>query len=606
MTKKKVHLIRGIETAYLALTLVVLNLAAIATVSMSVGLDHSKAIAFFGALTFTAIWLYSRTLKLDAPSEEVTNNPLSNIVGYTTIVAAGLIVLYTYWNGGTLPADDPVAIPTFSQIIDINRTLVEYYVKGTSGHSYPPGAPILYSYILGWLPPIDALLAFKTINIVSLWLIPLTWAWLWAKHLPLNISMGVWIAICYFVFWGLDQTIGFSLPFAGKNALIIGLFITPALVDVVIDSSKKKLLWLITPVAFFGLILINYSLLHVVAVLIFAFLIPEILKLPKNIKSYLKLSYIFITTALLVYVILNEAISDPRAGGVDFYPIQGLLAAFENFVSKSSTVIIYNDANFGLSHSYYRGLFFSYFWIAALFSSLLIKSSQLRNALIGSLLAVIVTVSFGFKALPAAMTLDYARWILWPIQAMAYAIIVGAMIKIYFHTKNQKIKLFIATFFIISIVFLTQNIYQNTLVFKDTVNSQAITRGDLGGLRAELQNFKAKDKCILLTRSTLSSDKLSASQNDTRYKYAEVVSGCKFGNGSWVNAGSAELRELGGFPNLIKLQEMIKSASVIMIDENENIKNYLDQLNANGEKISTLVLEKKGTKSSVLLQDSKI
>ncbi|VVN93147.1 hypothetical protein [Pseudomonas fluorescens] len=606
MIKEKLHLHKTLEVAYLALTLATLNLAAICTILMNIGLDHIRIISITGTFFLTALWFFFSTREPEIPSEENLNNIYLHILGYIVVFATGLIILYIYWNGGTLPADDPVAIPTFSQAIDLNKTLVDYYAKGTSGHSYPPGAPILYSYILGWLTPINALLAFKIINIASLWLIPLTWAWVWAKYLPLNISMGAWVAICYFMFWGLDQTIGFTLPFAGKNALVIGLFITPAVVDIIIKSCKRNLLWLITPLAFFGLILINYSLLHVITVLTFVFLINDIANLRKNIRFYLKLSYVFTITGLLVYFILNEAISDPRAGGVDFYPIQGLLAAFENYVSKSSTVIIYNDAEFGISHSYYRGLFFLFFWIAALFTSFSIKSSLLKNALIASLLAVILIISFGFKVLPAAMTLDYARWILWPIQAMAYSIVFGVIINFFSYAQSQHVKFCLAVFFILSISILTQNIYKNTRVFKTTVDSQAITREELGSLRAELEIFATKNKCILLTKSTLSSDKLSASQNDVRYKYAEVVSPCKFGNGSWVNAGSADLRELGGFPNLNKLQELIKSANVIIIDNNENINNYLELLNINNEKIKASVLEKNGSKSTILLENSGI
>nr|WP_326531791.1 hypothetical protein [Rhodoferax sp.] len=481
-------------------------------------------------------------------------------------------LLWMFYKSDVLPTHDSTALPRFAQIIEHGQLLSDAYPKGRSGHAYPPGGPLLYRYAFGLLPPISALWFMKMTSLAAVALIPLAWGWMYHRLLPLPMHFVPWIALCYLAFWAGERTIGFALPFAGKNALIYGIALAPLVIVFMIETLKSRFGWLLAGLAVFGLTLINYSLLHLVAAVVGAYAAVALLRRSMGWRDLLRLFGCFAVPSLLMLALLGDVIRDPRAGNFHFAPVNGLLQLVEVYTRRLSPVVIYHDAQFGIAHYPYRGTLFLVA-LAICFSLLRRGGREQEMYAVGGIsLGVFLVLMFAFGVIPLGITLDYARWIVWPIQAVAMAAVAAALL----HRSSG--------WTIPSVVVACVAVGCAAWVFKEDartyrreVAGQAITKRDLLALSNLYTKQAGLRPCRIVAESAISSDGLSAAQLQRKFDYSEIISACHFVNGSWVDAGEPDARAWDGLPPASRLERFAGDA-IFLIGSREKIDTYVRRL----------------------------
>lgn len=492
------------------------------------------------------------------------------------IAALFLALLWIFYKSDVLPTHDSTALPRFAQIIEHGQLLSEAYPKGRSGHAYPPGGPLLYRYAFGLLSPISALWFMKMTSLAAVALIPLAWGWMYRRLLPLPMRFAPWIALCYLAFWAGERTIGFALPFAGKNALIYGIALAPLVIVFMVDSLQSRFGWLLAGLAIFGLTLINYSLLHLVAAVAGSYAAIALLQRRMGWRDLLKLFGCFAVPSLLMLALLGEVIRDPRAGSFHFAPVSGLLQLVEVYVRRLSPVVIYHDAQFGIVHYPYRGAVF----LAALAISLLLlrqsKRTQEMHSVGGIALGVLLVLMFAFGVIPLGITLDYARWIVWPIQAVAMAAVAAALLR---RSSGWTVPRMVVA--CVALVCATWVFKEDARAYRREVTGQAIAKRDLQSLSNLYAEQAGSRPCHIVAESAISSDGLSAAQLRRKFDYSEIISACHFANGSWVDAGEPGARSWDGLPPASQVQRLAGDA-IFLIGSREKIDTYVHRLEEAG------------------------
>lgn len=491
-------------------------------------------------------------------------------------LAMFLALLWMFYKSDVLPTHDSTALPRFAQVIEQGQLLSDAYPRGRSGHAYPPGGPVLFRYAFGLLTPLATLWLMKMTSLAAVALIPLAWGWLFHRLFPMPLRFGPWIALCYVAFWTGERTIGFALPFAGKNALIYGIALAPLVIALMVDSLRSRFGWLLAGGAAFGLTLINYSLLHLMAGVVGAYVAVHLLQRRMGWRELAKLFGCFALPSLLMLLLLGDVVRDPRAGNFHFAPVSGLLHLLEVYTRRLSPVVIYHDAQFGIAHYPWRGALF----LAALAACLLMLRRTGRKeeayAVAGMALGVFLVLMFAFGVIPLGITLDYARWIVWPIQAVAMASIAAALL--YRPGGWTRPAAALACVALVCGVWVFK---EDARAYRKEVGGQAVALRELESLAALYAQEAAGRRCHLVAESSISSDGLSAAQLRRKFDYSEIISECRFANGAWVDAGEPEARAWDGFPPASRLAALSGDA-IFLIGSRERLDAYIQRLEAAG------------------------
>ena len=207
----------------------------------------------------------------------------------------------------------------------------------------------------------EALSIFKVVNLAVVALIPLAWAWQ-VRVLFRPAINGRWVILgSYLAFFGLERTISFALPGAGKNSMLLAAFVTPLLLVTLFKLGDEPQKWLIGGIMFFGAILFHYSVIYITGTFFAAYV--SYMLVTRNI-GYRKVWGLVVmgTIGMLGLILLfPEALNNPQSGElVAKISLERARFIWDTITEKYSVIFaIYNPTNnlkFGFSPAPYMGL----------------------------------------------------------------------------------------------------------------------------------------------------------------------------------------------------------------------------------------------------------
>ncbi len=419
----------------------------------------------------------------------------------------------------------------------------------------------------------------KVTGLLAISLIPFLWGWMYYHLFHIKDNFLLWIFIAYISFWFVERTIGFAFPFAGKNALIYGVAFLPVLMVFSIKNLNNKFIWILSGLGIFGIALINYSLLHLVSAVIGSYLIARFVKKDILWSDVLKLFGSLLIPSVLMLLLLGDVIKDPRAGSFIFSPVDGFLSMVESYTNSYSNIIIFNDADFGLMKYPYRGLVFLIILFVALGILIFYRRTNEFGSLLGIASGIFLLLAFSFGVIPLGITVDYARWLVWPIQAMAFCATISVLIGFFNYLSSGKFLLIVfgAPLLLISFYIFTNDL----LVYRKRIAGSSISLKDLRELSEGFNKVKQNRRCYIISQSNISADRLTVAQIELKFDYLEIITGCKFYNGSWVDSGTEVARSYNGLSPIIEV-EKIKNDAIFLVGENKLINDYKDYLKNSG------------------------
>lgn len=488
---------------------------------------------------------------------------------------ATVFVFATFWSGYTLPAHDPIAVPSLANVIIAGHLPIDVYPSGSFAYAYPPGQPLLLSALHPLFGPVERLFVFKVVVLATVAFLPAAWSLLHYRLFPTKISPLYLFTASYLTFFGIERTMLFALPFAGKNALIFGIFMLPFVVIYCTRMSISRFGWIGGGLAIFGLTLISYSLLHMTAALLGSYSALGLALSRLRWRQVVSMTAMGAVAAGLMLAFLQEALFDPRAGEftVNF---TGLLDILKVLLARTSFMVIYAEADFGIPGFPFRGLVLI---AAAMLSIYAARKRELPSLLhaaatYGS--AIIIIMMFGFSVLPAGLSLDYMRWILWPVHAQ---LLVCAASACWFllAAKNNKIRYTLAS--LASVLALTLAIL-DARVYGAINTAQAIERDDIISLVSVLNSENGS--CGVIAESSSMPQALVTVQQSKLLDYVEAVTDCQYLNGSWVQPGVEEGRAENGFPSAKAIRSLPPQTDVFLVAFQPRMAEYRDILSAQG------------------------
>jgi hypothetical protein len=343
--------------------------------------------------------------------------PAAHRCGWDVVAAllvtavAAVTIAVPMWPGYILPTHDPIAVPLFAQIVATGRLLTEAYAPGDSGFAYPPGFPILLAPLFAVLDPYRVLADFKFASLAIAAAIPLTWAWMLARLFPSPLPLWQHAAASCLAFVGIERTLAFALPFAGKNAQLLAALLAPIVIVVMIERSRARWGWVLGAAALFGLVLIHFAALHLVAALLAGYCVVALSEQRVGLRQLAALVGMGVLAAGLLVAMLHAIVQDPRGGGFGYPQLsQGIVSLARTFVSRHDPVLVISDESpdFGVTASPYRGL------LLLLCAALCLAAPWLRPvdatlraaraAAMACFVAILISLAFAYRLVPAPKT----------------------------------------------------------------------------------------------------------------------------------------------------------------------------------------------------------
>lgn len=515
------------------------------------------------------------------------------------LLCAAVLIGWTYSGPNILPVHDPIAIPALAAHLAAGELPAQIYPRGTFGHAYPPGAPLLFSTLWAAATPAQGLMLLKYITLLALALIPALWGWLIHRLFVLPLSAPVWLSICYLAFWGLERTIGFVLPFAGKTALIWALALCPPLLAFLVSCARSGgwWRWTVGGLALFGLIMINYSMAHLVAACVGGIWLATFERTRAHWTQGLRLGAMLGLAALLLLVLMRDAISDPRAGSFHLAPWTHAKQMVAVFLARSTPVVIFHNTDFGLVQPVYRGAIQLGAWCLAWMAAPRIAQGQYTRSLRACLGAILFILLAGFGVVPAGITLDYARWIVWPVQALSFAVVMAIALTAAREWRGwPRAAAGLAICALAGMAAVL--ILLDAPALKRTVRNDAVPIRQLVHEARWLEAMAGETPCRLIGESHLTGDNISVYFTGRLYSYVALVSRCRFINGSWVDKGAPEARAWDGLPTASHLRQALSGGSrPMLIGPPERMAPYMARLAGDGLDLQWEALRLSGASS---------
>jgi hypothetical protein len=469
-----------------------------------------------------------------------------------SILLIVVIFFYLGWiysNGFVLPAHDPIAVPTFASILNQGKPLYEYYTLGESGATYPPGIPLLLSVIYIFLDDTWVLLIFKVLCILAVCLLPFSWSWLAKRifNIPLPLTT---IAIAFYIAsFGIERTLNYALPFAGKNAQLCLLSMFPIFFVYLASPPRGNWLYLaMLGFLFYCLMLFHYSLLYIT----FAFLMAvSIIWFFLNPKQSFALAarglFVGIIGVTCFILFSNEALHDPRRTLGGTYDLTEAFTTFIQIFFGGDTQLL---AIF-TSHQYVGSPIRGYFLIGCLLFSAIVMSkmkthcneTSARSIFLcsgGFFLTIVILAALGSGLVPAGINLDFYRWLIFPAQI---GVIACGLLSAYMLLKNFNRKVAITY----AGIFLTLPVLVfviDTLEIKKIVDSSAISQSELQQMRNII--IPGQSGCVILSPNLVKIENFTYAQKYRMLEYAEMLTNCRMLAGSWVHSPNVGWRNSNG------------------------------------------------------------
>ncbi len=545
-------------------------------VLLRLGLGFPAAELATLAVALAVAALAAGTMKSPMPARTTRDWAIAILVAVITASAIAIPM-----PGYVLPVHDPIAVPLFAQIIAAGRLPLDVYAPGDSGFAYPPGFPIVLAPLFGLFDAYRVLYAFKLISIGVAAAIPFTWGWMLARLFGSPLPLWQHVAASSFAFLAVERTLAFTLPFAGKNAQLLAGLLAPIVVVVMIEQSRRRWGWLLGGVVLFGLTLIHFAALHLIAAVCAGWCALMLLRRGPTLGEAASLAGMGLLASGLLLVTLHPVIADPRTGGLDYPQLWsgGLSLAEALTVRANPVLVIFSESEgFGIAGFPYRGPFLLACFATCLAAPLLLPGHAAlracRDAAIVSLVGILVSLAFAYRIVPAAITADYVRWYLWLLQA---ALITAALLSITAVAWSSIGWIGTAAAIVLgaAAVWGFGTALGDAIRYAEWNKSQAVHKLDLQAAVAAVSAAAQESKrCLLLGDSVTILDGLVTFQRAKPLEYLELLTPCRFHNGAYVHGAAPGSRDLDGLPSAAALAALPPGHAVVLIARTERQARY--------------------------------
>lgn len=479
-------------------------------------------------------------------------------IALVSIVAGAVFYIFVlYKNGLTLPANDPIADPTFGSVIFRGIALNNYYGAGQSGHAYPPGVPLLLSVANASFGTLGALATFKLMCLFSVALMPLSWGYATKSVFNLKTSLAVIVALFYVAAFGFERTINYTLPFAGKNSQLIMLAAFPLFLVQFIKLAEASIATLIcTGIAFAGLIFVHYSAIHLAVGLIGSIFISTAYQNRDRPEFWLKIFWRFSLMGVLgiaIFLLLfAQAIHDPRSTlGAHTQLPTAIHVFFSTFFSPNeSPLTIFNRPSFQQIGSPARGFFLI---SSVVFSWSVIHiirdepmHTEAKNIFFSNacfLSTIIIAVAFGSGLINVGASLDFSRWFVFPAEFAVFGCGALSGYLLLRRIFDLKAALGCALSFLI---FPAVLFYSDTQTIAPAARYGVLSKNQISSLQKIF--VSTPHGCYVAAPSTDADKGLSYAQKYRLLEYLEAATNCLIVNGSWVHGPYPGWRSAMGLP----------------------------------------------------------
>jgi len=514
-----------------------------------------------------------------------------------TVAAFAVLIVSVYHRGYVLPAYDPIAVPLLAKTVASGHLPIDIFQIGSSAYAYPPGYPILFSPVMRFVPPVDAYFIFKVASLTTILLIPITWTWMQQRLFPIGATSWQVLLAAYLIFFGIERTIGFSVAFAGKNSVLLGILLAPIVVVTAVRQAHSSTGWLLAAIPLFGLVLIHYTMLHLAACLLGGYVLVGLTTKSVTWKDAGRLCLMGILVTGLLLFFLKAALFDPRAGSFHFNPSLGFQHILHVLFTRKSPLTIYSDRDFGIPGFPYRGLVLGACTCISIVISYLIKVPGIRHGACLYSLAFIASLAMAFDVVPSGLAFDFARWFAWALQAAILLQTCIALIKVV-QLRAGISRYLSVTGIVVGALTALVLIRIDWQLYKSINESSCLSRRDLLNMQTLLTTASAGQPCFLIGSSRRLPDGLATMQSEKIWEYAESATSCTFINGSWMQPGLVDGRALNGFPSAKDIVSTIHKGVLIFLGDQKTLNTYTEQLSTYGIALKWVQIGGKNTLSA--------
>jgi hypothetical protein len=549
-----------LTAVFFALTYVLLFFA-----SSRLGFVHGRHLFAFAAAAAAAGLL----LRWVLPPRTIPTKPDKQTIFASLLIAgiSGVVLLVVTSPGYVLPGLDPVIVPTLADALLSHPTTMDVYRPGDPGFAYPPGYPILFSAVSKLLTPLLALFVFKTGTIILVLLLPIGWAWMASRIFCVPLPAWLILLLSYIAFFGLERTALLTLE-AGKNAQVLAGAVFPFLIGLLLIATRSNIGIPFAIAALAGATLLHYSAFYMVATFFAAYCLVHLPRERKEWENMLRLGFAGIVALGISVLLLRAALDDPRAGAFGWPdPVNGLQRVADVLLVRYNDLLfVYNEpsSSFWL-HSPYRGLFL----VGCVLVPLALRQLW-RGAGDGAFAATrmagifgimcLIGVALGTGAIKIGITSEFARWYLIFPQA---ALMLSALCAVACYARSKERGARVALCALGGTAVLGSMMASVDLAHvMRTYRAEPTTRSDLTNVRDVLSDAAP---CFLITQSKTVADGLHTVQEYRPLEYAELLTGCRISNGSFVQRGIPDGRAMAGLPTAAALASLPPRAAIFLI-----------------------------------------
>jgi hypothetical protein len=512
-----------------------------------------------------------------------------------TLLTWGLFLLAlglwenAYRKSFVLPAHDPIAVPTLGWLIASDGSLAERFQPGDPVAAYPPGFPMLMSTVFALFESRDlawVLWVFKQLNLLVLAAIPAVWAHFCGKlFFPALRSRGL-LTLCFYLgFYCIERTLNFTLPLAGKNSqLLCGLFL-PFVTFLFVRAPRSWKAFGGALLATLGLLLIHYSGLYMLFAMGSAYLLFHWRQ--QSLRSV----GVYAGLASLVLALFAPVILRVKAQGAELASSSGNLS--EAVRTAQGFLLSHDSGLFTIFHELghpwpYKQLVLA---LGAVGVSLAAgwarrrRHEPLSEVLVPArdaawmMMAILgfgVVLASGF--IPrSGINADYVRWFLFFFSACLASLVAFAAVHSMVELSRGQPGVIRAGGWVVLGAAVAYVFAGDHRTVRRAVAEQKILRTELDELSSVLSRLAEGRECLLITESAIFFDG-RAMQYYKPLEYAELVSGCRVLNGSWIRKARPAWREVVDGPSAEALSTLPENAAVLLIATREHGARYQQAL----------------------------
>jgi hypothetical protein len=528
------------------------------------GLVHGRHLLAFAAAGVTA-WAF---FHLVLPAQTFLTEPDSRtiLISLAVIGLTGVVFFVVCRPGYVLAGHDPIIVPTLADVLLSHPTAMDFYRPGDAGFAYPPGYPILFSIISSVLSPLHALLVFKAATIIVVLLLPFGWAWMASRVFRMPMPFWAILLLAYVAVFGLERTVTFTLEY-GKNAQVLAGAVFPFLVGLLLIATRKNIGVPFASAALVGAILLHYSVLYMVVSFFAAYVLIHFPRKQEDWLAVLRLALTGMLSLGVFLLLMKEAFNDPRAGRfASPHPVEGMKRMTDVLLGKYDELLfIFNEPSFTNYASPYRGLFLIGCVLLSLSIAYLLRAVPERSFAVARMAGIwaimwLIGIAFAAGAVEVGITPDFTRWYLVFPQL---AVILAALCAVTCYARGQQRGKRAASCGLGGMAILATVLATSDLVgIADAYRTQPVSRAHLTNVRDVLADTVP---CFLITQSFTMFGGLHTVQFHKPLEYAEILTGCKILNGSFVQRGIPEGRAVNGLPTAAALASLPPGASIFLI-----------------------------------------